>query len=225
MAKTTLDLPPLVRRNPDEERELTLPAFPYEKDEKNGENIVNLSFLEDVARRNAALVRISEELPEIYNTWMLPEGHELAYAFTPMFYQAEKTVEDGGNESVCSICSCTDGTCQLGVYTFPFHCRPKRQRDHWDALYIKVCLDCFFISGHLFPTWSRGKDAWDAMDGWEVTVEDDIAPMLRWLQENCDAFAAGEAVEPNFDPRWIGYLEEMEDKERFVPQEEDEEDV
>jgi hypothetical protein len=219
---------PLVVKNPDEEREITLPNYPYEKDEDGeGEHIVNLSFQEDIDKRNAALNRISEERRDVYNVWMLEQDHELAYAFTPLFYQGDTRVvgcnDDGEEEiqdSVCDICKCTDEISQLGVYSFPFHCRPRRHPDHWDWLDITVCLDCYFIAGHLFPTWSRGRDDWDAIDGWQVTVEDNIAPMLKLLQKNCDAFAAGEPVDPGFDPRWIGYLQKMQNKERFSPTEE-----
>jgi hypothetical protein len=211
---------PLVVKNPDKEREITLPKYPYLLEDGKDGNIANLSFQEDIDKRNAALNRISEERRDVYNVWMLEDDHELACAFTPLFYDGgiRSDTRDDEEEPVCDICKCTEEISQLGIYTFPFHCRPRGHPDHWDYLEIPVCLDCFFIGGHLFPTWSRGRDDWDAMDGWQVTVEKDISPILKRLQKNCDAFAVGEPVEPEFDPRWIGYLEKMKNKERFNPQ-------
>lgn len=210
--------------NPDKDRSLCLPKYPYDD---NG-FVIDLRSHQDVIARDEALDIISNEMPGVYNTWMLDEDHHyLSHAFTPMIHQHDP--ED--DEWCCDICH---RNVQLTCYTFPFHCRTRRDRDFWDTLHIVVCFDCYVVGGHLFPTWSRGKDHWDAMDGWNVSFEENIAPIHALLLENCEnykkrrlIFAAQLSpassfatlplelvhmiadhfpIRPEFDARWIDHV-------------------
>jgi hypothetical protein len=212
--------------NLDKDRSFCLPKFPYDE---NG-YVVDFRSEQEVQARDKALDIISEEMPGVYNTWMLDKEHHLYHAFTPMIHQHP----DHSSSSRCEVCNRGDDIVQLICYSFPYHCRPRRGQDSWDTMHLEVCFDCYVVGGHLFPTWSRGRDYWDAMDGWDVSFDKTIAPIHALLLENCEnytnrrlIFAAHLSPEssfatlplelvhmiadflpirPEFDPRWIGHV-------------------